>query len=85
MELWCQLTVVSSSSPARAQLVVNMEDRVEVLRGQSAQITCTFVSSEGIGAMIIQWFYVSGSRHTRPLWGGGGETWKLSLIFLSAL
>lgn len=42
-------------------MVVNMEDRVEVLRGQMAQITCSFVSSEGIGGMIIQWFYVSGA------------------------
>lgn len=66
MEFWCELTVVSSSSPARAQLEVNMEDRVEVRIGKTAQITCTFVSSEGIGAMIIQWFYVS------PLGGGRG-------------
>lgn len=72
MEFWCELPVVSSASPARAQLVVNMEDRVEVLRGKTAQITCTFETSEGIGGMAIQWFYVSGSRHTRPLWGGGG-------------
>lgn len=64
----------------RAEVVVNMEDRVEVLRGQTAQITCTFVSSEGIGGMIIEWFYVSGSRHTRPLREG-----ILRLVFLSVL
>lgn len=36
-----------------------MEDRVEVLKGYTAQITCMFKSSEGIGGMTIQWFYVS--------------------------
>lgn len=42
-----------------ADVQVNMEDRVEVFRGENAQISCMFVSSEGIGGMIIQWFYVS--------------------------
>ncbi|CAN9511356.1 unnamed protein product [Ophioblennius macclurei] len=36
-----------------------MEDRVEVVLGQTAQITCMFTSDDGIGAMIIQWFYVT--------------------------
>lgn len=44
---------------AWADLEVNMEDRVEVFRGETAQITCMFVSTEGIGGTIIQWFYVS--------------------------
>ncbi|KAG8002031.1 Cell surface glycoprotein MUC18, partial [Nibea albiflora] len=42
-----------------ADIEVNTEDRVEVFRGDTAQITCMFTSSEGIGAMVIQWFYVT--------------------------
>lgn len=56
-----QAQVFSISSLACAEVVVNMEDRVEVFRGQTAQISCTFESSEGIGGMLIQWFYVSGA------------------------
>lgn len=51
----------SVSCPACAEVTVNMEDRVEVFRRQMAQITCNFVSDEGIGGLIIQWFYVSGT------------------------
>uniref|UniRef100_A0A3B4ZHF6 Melanoma cell adhesion molecule n=1 Tax=Stegastes partitus TaxID=144197 RepID=A0A3B4ZHF6_9TELE len=40
---------------------VNMEDKVEVPLGQTAQITCMFTSTEGIGDMMIQWFYVTRS------------------------
>lgn len=53
------VTMLSLSFPAWANIEVNMEDRVEVFRGDTAQIACMFKSSEGIGAMIIQWFYVS--------------------------
>lgn len=56
----------SVSCPACAEVTVNMEDRVEVLRRQMAQITCNFVSAEGIGGMIIHWFYVSGAWHASP-------------------
>lgn len=59
----------------RAEVVVNMEDRVEVLRGQMAQITCTFVPSEGIGGMTIQWFYVSGAGRARPHGGESAGPW----------
>lgn len=55
------MNVFSLSSPACAEVVVNMEDRVDVLRGQMAQITCTFVSGDGVGGLMIQWFYVSGA------------------------
>ncbi|XP_020510637.2 cell surface glycoprotein MUC18 isoform X5 [Labrus bergylta] len=44
---------------AWADMEVNMEDRVEVYKGDTAQITCMFTSSEGIGNTIIQWFYVT--------------------------
>ncbi|XP_054458224.1 melanoma cell adhesion molecule b isoform X2 [Anoplopoma fimbria] len=49
-----------------ADVEVNMEDRVEVFRGETALITCMFTSSEGIGGMSIQWFYVtlSGERQS---------------------
>lgn len=36
-----------------------MEDRVEVFKGETAQITSMFTSDDGIGALTIQWFYVS--------------------------
>ncbi|TWW77273.1 MUC18 Cell surface glycoprotein P1H12 [Takifugu flavidus] len=52
-------TAAFSSLLACAEVTVNMEDRVEVLRGQMAQITCNFVSAEGIGGMTIEWFYVT--------------------------
>uniref|UniRef100_A0A667XS36 Melanoma cell adhesion molecule b n=1 Tax=Myripristis murdjan TaxID=586833 RepID=A0A667XS36_9TELE len=42
-----------------ATVEVGMEDRVEVFRGDTAQIACMFTSSEGIGALTIEWFYVS--------------------------
>lgn len=45
-----------------AAIEVNMEDRVEVLRGDTAQITCMFTSDEGIGGMTIQWSFVSFSK-----------------------
>ncbi|KAM9359746.1 melanoma cell adhesion molecule b isoform 2-T2 [Symphorus nematophorus] len=44
---------------AWAAVDVNMEDRVEVFRGETAQITCMFSSPEGIGGLFIQWFYVT--------------------------
>lgn len=44
---------------AWADVVVNMEDKVEVNRGESAQITCMFTSEDGIGGMVIEWSYVT--------------------------
>ena len=44
---------------AWAVVEVNMEDRVEVSRGETAQIACMFTTEEGIGAIDIMWFYVS--------------------------
>ncbi|KAF3847757.1 hypothetical protein F7725_020785 [Dissostichus mawsoni] len=41
-----------------ANVEVNMEDRVEVYRGEMAQIACMFISSDGVGGNVIQWFYV---------------------------
>lgn len=38
---------------------VNMEDKVEVMAGETAQITCMFTTDEGLGGTTIQWFYVS--------------------------
>ncbi|XP_077350419.1 melanoma cell adhesion molecule b isoform X2 [Festucalex cinctus] len=43
---------------AWAMVEVSMEDRVEVFKGDTAQITCMFTSDDGIGALTIQWFYV---------------------------
>ncbi|XP_053176738.1 melanoma cell adhesion molecule b [Scomber japonicus] len=43
---------------AWAAVEVSMEDRVEVFRGQTAQITCMFQSDDGVGGLTIQWSYV---------------------------
>ncbi|KAM6932240.1 melanoma cell adhesion molecule b isoform 2-T2 [Lycodopsis pacificus] len=42
-----------------AHVAVEMEDRVEVFRGETASITCMFTSSEGVGGIMIQWFFVT--------------------------
>ncbi|GAA6215075.1 cell surface glycoprotein MUC18 [Lates japonicus] len=52
-------TIFSSSLSAWAIVEVNMEDRVEVYRGTTAQITCIFTSDDGIGGMTIEWFYMT--------------------------
>uniref|UniRef100_H3C2I9 Melanoma cell adhesion molecule b n=1 Tax=Tetraodon nigroviridis TaxID=99883 RepID=H3C2I9_TETNG len=49
-------------------MVVNMEDKVEVLMGDTAQITCMFESSEGIGGRIIQWFYVTSTGEEKQIY-----------------
>ncbi|XP_075956121.1 melanoma cell adhesion molecule b isoform X3 [Anarhichas minor] len=41
-----------------ARVEVNMEDRVEVFRGETASMTCIFTSSEAVDNIMIQWFYV---------------------------
>lgn len=38
---------------------VSMEGRVEVYRGDTAQIACMFSSTEGIGGLQFDWFYVT--------------------------
>ncbi|KAM6987404.1 cell surface glycoprotein MUC18-like [Tautogolabrus adspersus] len=53
---------------AWANMEVNMEDRVEVYRGDTAQITCMIASFEGIGGMIIQWFYVTGTGEKQKIY-----------------
>uniref|UniRef100_A0A3P9ISZ6 Melanoma cell adhesion molecule b n=1 Tax=Oryzias latipes TaxID=8090 RepID=A0A3P9ISZ6_ORYLA len=35
--------------------LVNMEEKVEVMRGTTAQITCMYTSDEGIGGTTIEW------------------------------
>ncbi|XP_061734649.1 melanoma cell adhesion molecule b isoform X1 [Nerophis ophidion] len=53
------LVVLLHGLTAWALVEVNMEDRVEVYRGDTAQIVCMFSSDDGIGGVSIQWFYVS--------------------------
>lgn len=36
-----------------------MEEKVEVMRGETAQITCMYTSDEGIGGTTIEWLVVS--------------------------
>ncbi|CAG6003590.1 unnamed protein product [Menidia menidia] len=43
---------------ARADVEVSMEDKVEVLLGKTAEITCMFTSADGIGGTSIRWYYV---------------------------
>ncbi|XP_041661806.1 melanoma cell adhesion molecule b isoform X2 [Cheilinus undulatus] len=57
--LFLGLFVTFSTWGVWAYVEVNMEDRVEVFKGDMAQITCFFNSSEGLGGTIIQWFYVT--------------------------
>uniref|UniRef100_A0A7N9AXL4 Melanoma cell adhesion molecule b n=1 Tax=Mastacembelus armatus TaxID=205130 RepID=A0A7N9AXL4_9TELE len=45
-----------------------MEDRVEVFRGDKAQITCLFKSGDGIGGITIQWLYVTRLREKQPIY-----------------
>lgn len=55
----CVCVCVSLPS-AEAQLNVTMEDRVEVRRGEEAVISCLYSSDDdGVGGLIIEWFYVS--------------------------
>uniref|UniRef100_A0A8C9YPB6 Melanoma cell adhesion molecule b n=1 Tax=Sander lucioperca TaxID=283035 RepID=A0A8C9YPB6_SANLU len=61
-------TIFSFSISVWANVDVNMEDRVEVFRGDTAQITCLFTSSDGVGGMIIQWFYVKPSGEKQKIY-----------------
>ncbi|XP_044059274.1 melanoma cell adhesion molecule b isoform X2 [Siniperca chuatsi] len=51
-----------------ADVQVNMEDRVEVFRGETAQIACMYTSADGVGGMIIQWFYVTQSGEKQKIY-----------------
>ncbi|XP_070761617.1 melanoma cell adhesion molecule b [Enoplosus armatus] len=62
------LLVLFHTWGAWADVEVNMEDRVEVFRGETAQITCMFTSADGVGAMIIQWFYVTRSGEKQKIY-----------------
>ncbi|XP_061575324.1 melanoma cell adhesion molecule b isoform X3 [Cololabis saira] len=52
------LLVLFHTWGAWAAVEVVVEDKVEVYLGDTAQITCTFTSDDGIGGTSIQWFYV---------------------------
>ncbi|XP_057695816.1 melanoma cell adhesion molecule b isoform X1 [Corythoichthys intestinalis] len=58
VSLLAGLVILLHGFTAWAAVEVNMEDRVEVFKGETAQITCMFTSDDGIGALTIQWFYV---------------------------
>ncbi|XP_032402004.1 melanoma cell adhesion molecule b isoform X1 [Xiphophorus hellerii] len=55
---------------ARAAVEVNMEDKVEVLLGDPAQITCMFKSDDfgGSGGMTIEWHYVKSSKDSQRIY-----------------
>uniref|UniRef100_A0A3B4VDC3 Melanoma cell adhesion molecule b n=1 Tax=Seriola dumerili TaxID=41447 RepID=A0A3B4VDC3_SERDU len=51
-----------------AAVEVNMEDRVEVFRGETAQIACMFKSDDGIGGTTIKWFYTTRSGERQNIY-----------------
>lgn len=56
---------------AEAGVEVNMEDKVEVSLGETAQITCMFTSDDGIGGsggMVITWFATESSESSRRIY-----------------
>ncbi|XP_077467486.1 melanoma cell adhesion molecule b isoform X1 [Stigmatopora argus] len=57
VSLLAGLVLLLHGFTAWAVVNVEMEDRVEVLKGETAQMTCMFSSDDGIGALTIQWFY----------------------------
>ncbi|KAL3991970.1 presqualene diphosphate phosphatase [Sarotherodon galilaeus] len=53
---------------AWAIVEVNMEDKVEVMAGDTAQITCMFTTDEGLGGTTIQWFYVLPNKERQRIY-----------------
>ncbi|KAM4742948.1 melanoma cell adhesion molecule b isoform 2-T2 [Anableps anableps] len=56
---------------ARAYVEVNMEDKVEAVLGDPAQIACIFTSGEGTGGsggMVIKWYYVKSSGNSQLIY-----------------
>uniref|UniRef100_A0A3P9H3J0 Melanoma cell adhesion molecule b n=1 Tax=Oryzias latipes TaxID=8090 RepID=A0A3P9H3J0_ORYLA len=47
---------------------VNMEEKVEVMRGTTAQITCMYTSDEGIGGTTIEWLVVTRSGEEKAIY-----------------
>ncbi|XP_069546400.1 melanoma cell adhesion molecule b isoform X4 [Brachyistius frenatus] len=62
------LLVLFHTWGAWAVVEVNMEDKVEVLQGQTARITCIFTSDDGIGATTMEWHYVISSRQKQRIY-----------------
>ncbi|KAM8853684.1 melanoma cell adhesion molecule b isoform 1-T1 [Synchiropus picturatus] len=59
------LLLLLLSRGAWANVEVMMEDRVEVFRGNTTQITCMFTSDDGLGGVTIQWFHMRGRDRQR--------------------
>ncbi|KAM9317683.1 melanoma cell adhesion molecule b isoform 2-T2 [Pholidichthys leucotaenia] len=53
------LLLLCNAWGAWATIEVNVEDKVEVFLGETAQITCMFTSDEGSGGTTVQWLYVT--------------------------
>uniref|UniRef100_A0A3P9LJ89 Melanoma cell adhesion molecule b n=1 Tax=Oryzias latipes TaxID=8090 RepID=A0A3P9LJ89_ORYLA len=51
-----------------AVVEVNMEEKVEVMRGATAQITCMYTSDEGIGGTTVQWLVVTRSGEEKAIY-----------------
>uniref|UniRef100_A0A8D3B1D8 Melanoma cell adhesion molecule b n=1 Tax=Scophthalmus maximus TaxID=52904 RepID=A0A8D3B1D8_SCOMX len=62
------LLVLLHTRGAWATVEVNMEDRVEVFRGDTARLTCMFKSDDGIGGITIIWFCVTRSDERQKIY-----------------
>uniref|UniRef100_A0A8C7Z5W3 Melanoma cell adhesion molecule b n=1 Tax=Oryzias sinensis TaxID=183150 RepID=A0A8C7Z5W3_9TELE len=54
--------------PVWAVVEVNMEEKVEVMRGTTAQITCMYTSDEGIGGTTVEWLVVTRSGEEKAIY-----------------
>ncbi|CAJ1065513.1 melanoma cell adhesion molecule b isoform X4 [Xyrichtys novacula] len=62
------LFVIFSTWGVWASIEVNMEDRVEVFKGDTARISCMFTTTEGSGGLMIWWFYVTNTRQVQQIY-----------------
>ncbi|XP_029628181.1 cell surface glycoprotein MUC18 isoform X4 [Salmo trutta] len=58
---------------AWAKVEVNMEDRVEVFLGDTAQITCMFTVSDSHDDVIIQWYMITKTNVRSRIYYGDGN------------
>ncbi|XP_062329417.1 melanoma cell adhesion molecule b [Osmerus eperlanus] len=63
--LFTGLFILALSWRVRGKMEVKMEDRVEVLLKDTAQISCVFTSEEGTGGTMIHWYMMLGEERKR--------------------
>ncbi|XP_029628178.1 cell surface glycoprotein MUC18 isoform X2 [Salmo trutta] len=67
------LFLLSVTWKAWAKVEVNMEDRVEVFLGDTAQITCMFTVSDSHDDVIIQWYMITKTNVRSRIYYGDGN------------